>query len=1777
MAVEFLLDGLSQLLEGPDVARVIAALRHDHLVWTALNNRELAEKALQVCGNQVRLWTPAVLSLVAMDETSVIGTLAVEAMKPLQAGLRQKAVRVYEETRKKGIGPVDFQDAGLLGLALRERRRLTGSWNGLTGELLTAPSGVRSVSPQTWKTPLACLAGFVPDFNDLVNALVTVDTGDAGLEWLVHILLTQAIDPDEQAQRIVQAIHGLEAAKQLDLLKALRLNGMLDVVEKTANLLVNSRPQQLERADAKEGENVTTAGLAEKAIHFQQTASFHQLGGNPAQAEQALRSAQEIVATLQAGLELQGGNVKKLASGEIWQNPATSSLPMAGAILKKMMKQVGLTINASQEEQTVSIQPGLKDSDPFLLLHDAETQNWLGNRDIAAEMAHQSSVEFIQLLQKSPLFIGGDFSFRVDLVKFVRSLANLGLNKDAALAVDSALQIDTANSELADLASRIHHTNGRLDRAKELATIAVHMRAGELPYLRHLAEVCEAVHDWQLACRYRKDCLGLPDGDMVEDQVAFARAALNAGDPDLASATCEQLLADNPDNGVVHGLLGLTRAAQNRDEEAVMHLNRATLVASDEPEWWLALAGHYLKLGDARTSLETLRAAVLAAPDLGDIHFNLGEMYLAERMNSEALPHLKRAVQLKPENWQVGFRLSRALHALGFLSEARQVIDGLRDHWSGNPEIGFEYAEIALAMDDVDAAVPAFDIATQSEAVHAEWLLIYAGILLNPRIRAARIDEATRYRHAEDLLRKALEIAPGDLWTTIQLAEALRKQSKFSEAYELYQQMVEMPEVVDKGYMWRIQHGFGLSAIGLGQGEAGITMLQEAAANRPDSLEVIKDLTMACLAAKLDQDAGETAERALEIAPDDHENLDWFAGIMVRLDRAERAAEALRCAIELSPNQSDLRVRFAQLAVENGNIQDAKDALSKLPELDGATPEVLRQAAYLHLRMQEPEAAIENLEKAVMLADQPEAVLLNDLAGVYAENGRIEDAIETVQKVPDTQQSVSMQVFYADLLAKQKRYQAAMLVIERALKQMLKSDLADDSHLAGIYARSAKWSRELGNVASAFEQVEKALEFEPDDLNLRFLATNLASALLQDEKAAKYALLPFEAVNRLDLEGVGQELAGLSGHLAFEAERFEDAQSLYDVCARINPEGVWAQSLQARLLARRGDIIRAGEVVDALLSNLEEASIEPGDATLWIAHAAFDAYRWQESFRLYDTLISKYSTEMRASLELSKAMVEAAETQQLCTELGVEVHAPGVDAHEEAFKARFEELFSPVKPLLTVEDAARWSQRSKLVSGLDAGGYLSETNAIQRAMDTAARMAALRVMKRIPEALREGQKFANEYPVIAQTALCLIEEDLPAGIEAAEKLVAKTPGHPMFLALYARLAQKAGDDGNALQAIEEAVRIWPEEANWHAWAGELAFRMEDIPLSLSHWKQASSLKPSNADFAVELGHVLSLNSEYCAAVETLTRAVEMAPEKAAAWLGLARAQKGSGQVDDAIRSALKAGELGDGMVEGFGYASQICQEIGQNDRALDYARAAYHANPGEARAIVNLSRVLTAQNKAIESLELISQSIDDLEPSRELFYERARLVFQIQGAEAAGALVDQLIEDFPEDPEALALHANVQVELGQLKVAERSAFRSLRLQPNQPGLALALARMNRKAGQLDQAVHLLGQAVAMDPRNVDVYLELGQAYIDRREHSLALQAFDQATRIAPKDSRGYYQSALIMKETKDYPGAEAMLEQAAKFAPEDLAIHRQLVGVMALNLIHKSQEASKAL
>ena len=420
-------------------------------------------------------------------------------------------------------------------------------------------------------------------------------------------------------------------------------------------------------------------------------------------------------------------------------------------------------------------------------------------------------------------------------------------------------------------------------------------------------------------------------------------------------------------------------------------------------------------------------------------------------------------------------------------------------------------------------------------------------------------------------------------------------------------------------------------------------------------------------------------------------------------------------------------------------------------------------------------------------------------------------------------------------------------------------------------------------------------------------------------------------------------------------------------------------------------------------------------------------------------------------------------------------------------------------------------------------------------------------------------------------------EDPERGYEMISKLREHMPRMPLLQVLESRLAESTGRGDLAIQALEEALTIWPDEPVWQGKAASMAEETDNYLKAAQHWKSAAHLMPNSTEYALALGRSFVHMERYREAVEAFDRAARLNSADYDCWIELAKAAKMAGLLTEAMGAAQQASQLKPEDVRGLLLTSEIAGDMGDADTAAEYARMALRREPHNPTAVLALSKALVMVGKDQESLGMIEEKLAEMAPSLPLLFERARLVYKLKGAPAASGLVAKLAQTYPDDTEVLAMMARVQVESGDKNGAERSALKSLRLNPDQPEISFLLGKIEREMGQLDQAVHFLSETIRMEPKNVEAYLELGQTYLDRREHAAALDVYRQVIHAVANDKRGYYEAAIIFKDCKDYVAAEKMLQQAAKLDPDDLQIRRQLIAVMALNLIHKSQEANTSI
>jgi len=197
--------------------------------------------------------------------------------------------------------------------------------------------------------------------------------------------------------------------------------------------------------------------------------------------------------------------------------------------------------------------------------------------------------------------------------------------------------------------------------------------------------------------------------------------------PQQAIVRFEEILHDYPDLAVVHALLGLA----------------------------------YSRIDDAGRAVDELRRAVELAPEDGENHLYLGELYLGRQRGAQAKEHFERAVEHNPT-------LSPAWFHLGDMALERQELDAARSAFliaaRLEPENTNAHGKLALVY-QLDGNWPAADrelkTVVDREPENVEFML-RLGVLHTERFTKAKTPGEKKEATAEAAkwLEKVLEAQP---------------------------------------------------------------------------------------------------------------------------------------------------------------------------------------------------------------------------------------------------------------------------------------------------------------------------------------------------------------------------------------------------------------------------------------------------------------------------------------------------------------------------------------------------------------------------------------------------------------------------------------------------------------------------------------------------------------------------------------------------------------------------------------------------------------------------------------------------------------------------------------------------------------------------------------------------------------------------------------------------------------------------------------------------------
>ena len=328
-------------------------------------------------------------------------------------------------------------------------------------------------------------------------------------------------------------------------------------------------------------------------------------------------------------------------------------------------------------------------------------------------------------------------------------------------------------------------------------------------------------------------------------------------------------------------------------------------------------AGHY---GDAEQAYERLREL---DPGIAEVHAQLGIIYFQERKFDQAVPALRKALQLKPNLPRAGTFLAMALSELGQYSEALPGLEkGFRS--SADPAIKrmcglqLERAYTGLRRDS-----KAVDVALELDRLYPNdpEVLYHTGKIYG--------------NFAFLTMQKLAQVAPGSVWRHQAGAEAYESQGTYDAAISEYRQVLSI-DPNRPGIHYRLGRTLLARSRQTNVADdinASLHEFEQELQSEPSNANAAYEI------AEIHRDAGEFNEAqkffesALQYHPGFEEARLGLAATLMSLQKPELALPHLQEAISLNSQNEVSWYRLSQVYGALGQADEQKKTFAEFQRL----------------------------------------------------------------------------------------------------------------------------------------------------------------------------------------------------------------------------------------------------------------------------------------------------------------------------------------------------------------------------------------------------------------------------------------------------------------------------------------------------------------------------------------------------------------------------------------------------------------------------------------------------------------------------------------------------------------------------------------------------------------------------------------------------------------------------------------------------------------------------
>jgi tetratricopeptide (TPR) repeat protein len=391
------------------------------------------------------------------------------------------------------------------------------------------------------------------------------------------------------------------------------------------------------------------------------------------------------------------------------------------------------------------------------------------------------------------------------LIKFYLST---GRPADAEALFAQGLKMTNNNVEILAAEQGFYEGTGRLAEAEALARRIQSSHAGDPNYRTALADYYVRINDWHKA----ETELERVVGEHKEDQSSLHKlieVQLSLNDLSGAQSLNEALLKTNPKDSYAHLFKGRILLASGNVDSALLQFNEAKKFQPDSPILYYWYAQAYLRRRELQQAKQSLQTALKYDPGYVTARLQLADLENQTGALDAAMYDAKRALVSNPADTRAMLLYSQSLIQKQQYAEAAKVISGAAERAPNSAEVHRQRGILELIKKNPSAARMEFKTAWSLDPTSKPLLeVILLGYLADKQTGAAsdflqhelqaRSNDPLLYHELAQVylvlgkrneaiaaLQKALSLAPGNLASTLLLAETYGDAKQLDQALQL--------------------------------------------------------------------------------------------------------------------------------------------------------------------------------------------------------------------------------------------------------------------------------------------------------------------------------------------------------------------------------------------------------------------------------------------------------------------------------------------------------------------------------------------------------------------------------------------------------------------------------------------------------------------------------------------------------------------------------------------------------------------------------------------------------------------------------------------------------------------------------------------------------------------------------------------------------------------------------------------------------------------------------